>query len=286
MNRLVILGAGTPTPTPDRFGSSYVLQLGDECILVDCGPATTYKMVKAGLFPAQVNSLFFTHHHSDHNADYPCFFLCRWDQSAGRFPDLEIFGPDKTKKITERLFGANGAYIYDLKARIHWTSSRHVYVNRGGKLPRAMPALKVREVKPGDVIRRKNWKATVAAAIHAQPWLDCVAYRFDSRAGSVVMSGDTEICDSVIELARGADLLVCMCWNIHERMVAEGESAGQCSTRTAAVLAQEAGVKKLVLTHAGPYLARPDNRKKGLAQARKIFKGEVVFADEGMSVTW
>jgi ribonuclease BN (tRNA processing enzyme) len=27
---LYVLGAGTPTPTPDRYGSAYVVELGDE----------------------------------------------------------------------------------------------------------------------------------------------------------------------------------------------------------------------------------------------------------------
>ena len=33
--RLYVLGAGTPTPTPDRYGSAYVLELGDERVMFD-----------------------------------------------------------------------------------------------------------------------------------------------------------------------------------------------------------------------------------------------------------
>ena len=51
MAEILTLGAGTPTPTPTRFGSSHVLRLGDELLMFDCGPATTHKLVKAGLFP-------------------------------------------------------------------------------------------------------------------------------------------------------------------------------------------------------------------------------------------
>ena len=83
MSRLYILGAGTPTPTTERFGTSFVLQLDEDFIMIDCGHATTYKLVRAGLWPTQISHLFFTHHHFDHNADYPCFLLCRWDQSTG-----------------------------------------------------------------------------------------------------------------------------------------------------------------------------------------------------------
>ena len=60
MARLYIIGAGTPTPTPTRFGSAYVLEIEGEKIMFDCGPAATHKLVKAGLFPTLVDFLFFT----------------------------------------------------------------------------------------------------------------------------------------------------------------------------------------------------------------------------------
>ena len=57
--RLYILGAGTPTPTPTRFGSAFVLDIDGEKVMFDCGPATTHKLVKAGLWPTDIDYLFF-----------------------------------------------------------------------------------------------------------------------------------------------------------------------------------------------------------------------------------
>ena len=48
MPRIYVLGAGTPTPTADRFGSSYVLELDGQYLMFDCGPAATHKLVQAG----------------------------------------------------------------------------------------------------------------------------------------------------------------------------------------------------------------------------------------------
>ena len=101
MARIHVLGAGTPTPTPTRFGSSYVVEVAGEKIMIDCGPATTHKMVKAGLWPTDIDYLFFTHHHFDHDVDYPCFLLCRWDQSVGRENRLQVYGPPPTEKFTD-----------------------------------------------------------------------------------------------------------------------------------------------------------------------------------------
>ena len=91
--KLYVLGGGNPDPNPERFGSSFVFEVGGEHLMVDCGPAATYKLAQAGLRPTQINWLFFTHHHFDHNADYPCFLLTRWDQGAHRAARLNVIGP-------------------------------------------------------------------------------------------------------------------------------------------------------------------------------------------------
>ena len=105
MARVYVLGAGTPTPTAQRFGTSYVLKLDNEQVMFDCGPAATDKLVKSGLFPTNITHLFFTHHHFDHDVDYPCFLLCRWDQSIGIEKELQVFGPTLTEQLTPQDIG-------------------------------------------------------------------------------------------------------------------------------------------------------------------------------------
>ena len=105
MAEIFVLGGGTPTPTAERFGSAHVLKIGEETLMFDCGPAATHKLVKAGLFPTQVDNLFFTHHHFDHNIDYPCFLLCRWDQGPVNINELNVYGPTLTEEITDGIIG-------------------------------------------------------------------------------------------------------------------------------------------------------------------------------------
>ena len=284
MSTLHLLGTGTPTPTRLRFGTSYVLQLSKDCLMFDCGPATTYKLVKAGLFPTQIDFLFFTHHHFDHNSDYPCFLLCRWDQSIGKENRLQVYGPPPTKWITERLIGEEGAFCHDWKARVEAPVSQSVYVNRGGLLPRPKPSLDVRDVGPGMVVRHSHWEVTAARAHHVEPWLESLAYRVDSEEGSIVFAGDTAPCESVSRLAQGTDVLVVNCWDHQETMEQNGEAVGQTGTLDAARMAQEAGAKKLILTHIGQHLAKPGSREKGIADIASIYQGEIVFGEELMSL--
>lgn len=280
MTRVHILGAGTPTPTPERFGSAYVVDTGDDLVMFDCGPAATHKLVKSGLFPTDIDHLFFTHHHFDHDADYPCFLLCRWDQSIGEENVLQVRGPHLTRALTEGLIGQDGVFAHDWKARVGAPVSQNVYVNRGGTLPRPAPVVDAADIETGAVVEADRWRVRSAHAQHVQPFLDSLAYRIECEAGDVVITGDTEPCASVTDLARGARALLSMCWDHQSSMEEVGETLGQCGTVGAARMAREAEVEKLLLVHRGPGLEGTDSEARALEDVSKIYDGEVVFADE------
>lgn len=282
--RLTLLGAGTPTPTPERFGSAEVIRIGDERLMFDCGPAATDKLVKAGIAPTQVNHLFFTHHHFDHDVDYPCFLLCRWDQGAGLERTLQVYGPGPTARLTEALIGAGGAFEHDWQARINFPTSQAVFVRRGGTLPRRPPRVDATDIVAGWTAETDHWRITTALAEHVQPWLDSLAYRVETDAGSVVLTGDTQPCPTVLELARGADTLVSMCWDDDETMRQHGEDLAQTGIVGAATMARDAGVRRLVLTHMGPHISTPAVLEHWLARVRPIFDGEIVVGRELASV--
>lgn len=284
MATLYLLGTGTPTPTPERFGTSSVLQLDDDYLMFDCGPATTYKLVKAGLFPTMINHLFFTHHHFDHIADYPCFLLCRWDQSTGKESPLTIYGPKPTKEITQKLIGPDGAFASDWKARVQAPSAQHLHVNRGGTLPRPEPAYEVLDVEPGEITANGAWKVAAAEVHHAQPWLESLAYRVSTEKGTIVFAGDTGFCPELTKFADGADVLLAMCWDHQQIMDSNGENQGVLGTTNAAKIAKEAGVKRLILTHTGSRVCEPGGREKAIADVTRIYHGEIIFAEELMTV--
>jgi ribonuclease BN (tRNA processing enzyme) len=278
--RLTLLGAGTPTPTPERFGSSEVVQIGPERLMFDCGPAATDKLVKAGMRPTDVDHLFFTHHHFDHDVDYPCFLLCRWDQGAGLERTLRAYGPAPTTRLTHALIGEGGAFEHDWRARINFPTSQAVFVRRGGTLPRQPPRVDALDIAPGWTMETDHWRVTAALAEHVQPWLDSLAYRVDTEEGSVVITGDTQPCASVLELARGADTLVSMCWDDDDSMREHGEFEAQTGIVGAATMARDAGVRRLVLTHMGPHISTPGVLEEWLGRVRPIFDGEIVAGRE------
>jgi ribonuclease Z len=245
--------------------------------MFDCGPAATHKLIKAGLSPTQIDYLFFTHHHFDHDADYACFVLTRWCHIADEKRQLHVWGPPPTEWITERLIGPDGAHSADWKARLEeWSVRPDAYSRRGA------PTVDVHDVGPGKVVETKGWSVTAARAKHQEPALHTLAYRVDSDEGSIVFCADTLPCESVSQLAHRVDALVVTCWDHQEAVKARPYPLILSGTLDVANLAREADVKRLILTHPSPSLARPGSNEKAIVDISRVFRGEIIFGEESL----
>jgi len=280
---LLIVGCGTPSPTPERFGSCLVLTAGGERLMFDCGPAATHKLVKSGTAPSEIEHLFFTHHHYDHNADTPCFLLCRWDHERPGVPPLKVYGPAPTAAFTAKLIGPAGAFADDWRARVEHPASRAVYAGRGGRLPRPAPAFEVREIAPGAAVATRRCRVSAGHAVHLQPLLDCLCYRIEWEGGALVVTGDAGRNPGLEAFAAGADTLVVNVWD-HQANMSETLLSGFCGTLDSAELARAAGALRLIVAHQGPRLARPGDRERAVADMAAVFSGEIVFGEEGMEI--
>src|SRR5699024_2671820 len=76
---LTLLGtAGGPTPKTRRSSPAQVISVDGDAYVIDCGNCVAKQYVKAGFSFKQLRSVFLTHHHSDHNADYGNLLLLGW----------------------------------------------------------------------------------------------------------------------------------------------------------------------------------------------------------------
>jgi ribonuclease BN (tRNA processing enzyme) len=103
-----------------------------------------------------------------------------------------------------------------------------------------------------------------------------VAYRIENPAGiAVVLTGDTEPCDDLVELARAADVLIS-----DSSLSGTEVLGGHMSAAQAGALAREAGVRTLILSHLAPEKPAADL----VAEARAAFPGQVVAAYDLLSM--
>ena len=247
-SKLVLLGtAGGPSPKIDRSAPANAIVVGDDIYVIDCGNGVARQMVKAGLDIGHIRDVSITHQHSDHNADYGNLLLLAW--ATDLHTRVDTYGPPPLKRMTE-LFLEMDAYDIGIREKDE------------GRPPLA-PLIHPHEITHGGpVMHDDNVKVTAALVEHplVKP---AFAYRFDCPDRSIVFSGDTRPSENLIELARGADILVHEVIDLAAIGVLEKElsHATRLHTHLLAAhtpmsevgqIATKAGVKTLVLNHFVP----------------------------------
>src|SRR5687768_8175016 len=190
--RLILLGtAGGPRPRRAPSAASQVIVINDMAYVVDCGDGVARQLTAAGIPVSRLRHIFITHQHSDHNADYGNLILLSWAELP---QPVNAWGPPPLEKMTRLFLELNE---FDISTR---TADE-------GRKPLA-PLLRPHEItKPGLVMQDDNVRVTATIVPHP-PIEHAFAYRFDTADRSIVISGDTAPSDSLIKLARGADILV------------------------------------------------------------------------------
>ena len=194
--RVTLLGSGVPDPSPDRFSASTLIEAGDHKMLIDVGRGATIRLYQLHIPLAKIDTVFFTHYHSDHTIGLPDLLLTGWLPPASfahRTAPLHVVGPTGAKNL---LSGLAAAYSADIKGR---EEEQH--------LPPEGVAANVDEFTADGVVFDKDGvKVTAFAVEHGiKP---AFGYRIDYAGRSVVLSGDTNFNDNVIKHGEGADLLI------------------------------------------------------------------------------
>ncbi|MEM6678067.1 MAG: MBL fold metallo-hydrolase [Pseudomonadota bacterium] len=284
--RITLLGTGTPAPSLTRQSAGYLLEIGDDVIVIDHGPGAAHRLLEAGWTPKDVTHLFLSHLHYDHIADYPRLVLQRWDSGAGTVEPLPIHGPAPLATVHERFFGPDGAFEPDIRSRVSHQASLDVFAARGGTGERARPACQVRECAVGDVVERRDWRLTVGRAQHFEPYLTCLAFRFETAAGSMVYSGDNGgVTEDMIRLAKGCDLLIHMCHFATGDEPSDAFRAAAGSHMDVAETAAQAGAKTLVLTHLTPPMDRPGVLERLVGEMAQIYRGQIIIGRDLLTLS-
>lgn len=278
---MVLLGTkGGPRPGKERMGPSSALVVGGEIHVVDCGDGVATQLRRAGLLLKDIRGIYLTHMHSDHTADYGNLLYFAWYSGLQR--PISVFGPPEVAGLTK---AALDYHAFDVAVRQEDEGRRTM-----------ADLVDVRPLDgPGEVTRRGPVRVRAGLANHP-PLEPSFAYRFDTAAGSVVFSGDTAPTEALVELARGADLLV------HEAVYKPGLdryldslkclnarfrrhlARGHTTTEEVGRVAKAAGVKKLVLTHLVPGSDPTITDEMWLRGVRKTYDGPAVVGRDLMEI--
>jgi ribonuclease Z len=263
---VVFLGTSGSMPTAKRGLPATLVRRGGDRILFDCGEGTQRQLLRSDVGLVELEEIFVTHFHADHYLGLPG--MLKTFSLRGREVPLRVYGPRGLADLFSTLGRIFGRLTYPVEA---------IELERGERLERegfGIEAFAVAHVEPAlgyalvedDRPGRFDVEAATALGVpdgpdrgllqRGQP-LTLADGRTVSpadvlgpprRGRKVVLAGDTAPAASVVDAAAGADLLV------HEStfLADERERARETSHSTAgeaALVAREAGVKLLALTH-------------------------------------
>ncbi|SHG40045.1 MBL fold metallo-hydrolase [Streptoalloteichus hindustanus] len=246
---LTILGCSGSVPGPGGPASGYLVRAGATRLVLDFGNGVL-SALSAHCDPLSLDAALLSHLHPDHCADMTALAVLRRYGPPPR-PDapLPVHAPSEAASRLAAAYAPSAAELAE-------TDLSDVF---------AFHPLTPTTVRIGE--------CSVTAARVNHP-CEAFGFRVEHEGAVLAYTGDTAACDAVVELARGADVLLSEAtWpdlpDLPRDLHLSGREAGE--------LAAAAGVRKLVLTHIAPWY----DAHAVLAEARAAFAGPVELAAPG-----
>jgi ribonuclease Z len=198
--RVTVLGSGDPFVRRSQAAASILVEIGNEerdFLLFDLGSGAVANFNSLGLPVTAATKVFLSHLHADHVGDFPTFLWCL--AKGGRRDPVEVWGPAGeyeplgTRAFTEHLAAA---YAWDTESLAGDPRQSGVRTLTT-EVPYDTPAV---------VYERNGVTVTSFPVVHVLN--GAVGYRVDFAGLSVVFSGDTRPCRTLVDAASDADLLI------------------------------------------------------------------------------
>ena len=287
---VITTGTGAPLPETNRVGPQTVVIAGNQILVFDAGHGSTLKLEMSGVEASAISGLFLTHYHSDHIGDIGELMLKRWASNVAAKP-LPIYGPVGLDQVVA---GFESAYELDKGYRIahHGEDLLPVEAFGGDVIEFDLGA----DLTTSKVVYSSGDVEVIAFNVDHFPIVPAVGYRVNYKDRSVVISGDTIYTESLIDHAMGADLFISealhmgfskMVSDASEDMdsnlsdVAHDIQDYHISPEDAAIVAREAGIKQLVLTHILPPIPSRILEAGFTKEARAVYDGEIYISHDG-----
>lgn len=285
-----LCGSGAPMPDPNRAGPCVAVVAGKDLFVVDSGSGSTRNLLLMNLPPPRLTAAFVTHYHSDHIADLGELMLQRWGGGVPHAP-LPIYGPPG---LDEVVGGFMTAYTLDRGYRIAHHGETVMPPSGFGGVPHEFL---VDPSGPDVLVLEKPGLKVWAFPVKHDPVHPAVAYRFEYKGRTAVISGDTGPSERLVKAAKGVDLLV------HEglspNLVAIQQGVAQKAGRdnyahifhdilsyhtapeVVASEAKTAGAKAVLFYHIIPPLPVRALEGPFLGRSREIFGGPMKVGRDG-----
>ncbi len=244
---ITLLGTGTGVPSQYKNPPCIAVNLSGKNAIFDSGPGTLKNLLKLGVDCLNLDFIFYSHLHLDHVSDLAAILFAARIPPSLRDKELTVYGP---RGLIE--------YYNKLKDLYKETVCPDRY------------KLNLEEIE-NKKIEVAGYKISTRTLNHHGGGM---GYRLVTPSNKImVYSGDTDLCDELMELSSQADILILECSTPDEMKM-----KGHLTPTGAGKVARQSNAKKLVLVHMYPVCERYDL----IGSCRKEFNGKIVVGEDLM----
>lgn len=296
---VTILGCNSALPTSERNPTAQVLNVSERFFLIDCGEGTQMQLRKNRIRFTRISHIFISHLHGDHCFGLPGFISTLG--LLGRTADLHVYGPSDIEKV----FGPTLDYFCrDMKYKVRFhpvDTDKSMLVYEDKRVEVYNIPLTHRIPTCGWLFREKEADRHIireSLEFYNIPvkWIPLIKKGQDyvSEEGIVIPNSiitkpsvkprsyafcsDTKYSEAIIPVIRDVDLLYHEATFLSDNEALAGITY-HSTARQAAMIAQKAGVKKLILGH---YSTRYSSIELFRKEAAEVFP-ESYLADDGIT---
>ncbi|PQD95507.1 hypothetical protein CYL18_09500 [Pradoshia eiseniae] len=242
--QLTVVGFWGGFPAAGEASSGYLLEHKGYKLLLDCGSGVLSQL-QSFASPSELDAVLLTHSHPDHTADIGVLqhALLIGHMSGGKERCLPIYTHSDDAQFIETL---------NYKSYTRWEP-----------------------VAAGTTVQIGPFAVTAMRTKHSVP---CFAYRIEAGGRIFGYTGDTAFKEEFASFFHGTHVLLSEC-NFYKGMEA-AERAGHLTSEHAAVIARDAKIERLILTHL-PHFGNINQLKD---EAADIFDGEIGLASTGLTI--
>ncbi len=281
---ICLLGTGGMMPLPRRWLTALMVRYNGSSLLIDCGEGTQVAVKEKGWSFKPIDTICFTHYHGDHISGLPGLLLTMGN--ADRREPLTLIGPRGLERVVNALRIIAPELPFELKF-IEITKPEEVLEINGYRITSFRVNHNVLCYGYTLEILRQGKFSPESARKHEIPlrfWNplqkghtveeDGKIYTPDMVLGpdrkgiKLTYTTDTRPTESILRNAAQSDLFICEGMYGEEDKADKAKGYKHMTFKEAAVLARDAGVKELWLTHFSPSLIRPDDYMESV---RSIF---------------
>jgi ribonuclease Z len=286
---ILFAGTGAPRYSEKRGQACLGVITDGKFMLFDTGQGCLDRLNKMDAPVTKISHIFLTHLHSDHMSGLGEVINNTWVQ--GRISPLEIYGPPGTIEVLD---GFSQVYKEDVADRI----ARRGSDDMNPDLAHGVSHIVTVEDNEAVIAFEDNGLVIKAFRVDHPEWKYSYGYRIEYAGRLIVISGDTRFSQQMIRHGKDADILIHEAFckpmlDAFKKAMVDLEHdvdpaaidyimETHTSTLDAARVAREAGAEQLVLTHIIPPLENWIAEKIFLNGITKIYKGNVILAEDGM----